>query len=94
MDDDGYAKERVLDQKILELVLRDHLLEQLLESNDVDKVEKVLALYNECGVPEWANNLKAKYMDEAFAHLEEIAVVSNRKQPLIDLANYLMNRNK
>jgi geranylgeranyl diphosphate synthase type II len=69
-------------------------LDVLLENNDADKVEKVLAIYNECGVPAWANNLKAKYMQEAFAHLEEIAVVSNRKQPLIDLANYLMNRNK
>jgi geranylgeranyl diphosphate synthase type II len=69
-------------------------LDVLLENNDADKVEKVLAIYNECGVPAWANNLKAKYMQEAFANLEEIAVVSNRKQPLIDLANYLMNRNK
>ena len=33
-------------------------------------------------------------MQEAFEHLEAIAVVSARKQPLIELANYLMNRNK
>ena len=59
-----------------------------------DKVEKVLAIFNACGVAAWAENLKAKYMQEAFAHLESIAVVSSRKQPLIDLANYLMNRNK
>jgi geranylgeranyl diphosphate synthase type II len=69
-------------------------LNQLLENNDVDKVEKVLNIFNACGVAEWAENLKAKYMQEAFDHLEAIAVVSARKQPLIDLANYLMNRNK
>ncbi len=69
-------------------------LDALLANNDADKVEKVLAVFNACGVGEWAENLKAKYMQEAFEHLEAIAVVSSRKQPLIDLANYLMNRNK
>jgi geranylgeranyl diphosphate synthase type II len=69
-------------------------LTELLENNDADKVEKVLAIFNDCRVAEWAENLKAKYMQEAFDHLESIAVVSARKQPLIDLANYLMNRNK
>jgi geranylgeranyl diphosphate synthase type II len=69
-------------------------LDVLLENNAEDKVEKVLEIFNACGVAAWAENLKAKYMQEAFEHLESIAVVSSRKQPLIDLANYLMNRNK
>jgi geranylgeranyl diphosphate synthase type II len=69
-------------------------LDALLQSNATDKVEKVLAIFNACGVGEWAENLKAKYLQEAFDHLESIAVVSARKQPLIELANYLMNRNK
>ena len=69
-------------------------LTQLMDNNDADKVEKVLTIFNACGVAKWAENLKAKYMQEAFDHLEAIAVVNARKQPLIDLANYLMNRNK
>jgi len=69
-------------------------LSQLLATNAPDKVEKVLGIFNACSVAEWAENLKAKYMQEAFEHLEAIAVVSSRKQPLIDLANYLMKRNK
>ncbi|MEN9697201.1 MAG: hypothetical protein RLZ56_622 [Bacteroidota bacterium] len=69
-------------------------LEDLLQNNAEDKVQKVLAIFNDCGVAAWADNLKAKYMAEAFEHLESIAVVSSRKQPLVDLANYLMNRNK
>ncbi len=69
-------------------------LDELLNDNAANKVEKVLEIFNACGVAEWAENLKAKYMEEAFEHLESIAVVSSRKQPLIDLANYLMNRNK
>jgi geranylgeranyl diphosphate synthase type II len=69
-------------------------LESLLKTNTEDKVEKVLAIFKACGVDAWAEDLKAKYLNEAFEHLEAIAVVSNRKQPLIELANYLMNRNQ
>jgi geranylgeranyl diphosphate synthase type II len=69
-------------------------LESLLNTNTEDKVEKVLAIFKACGVDAWAEDLKAKYLKEAFEHLEAIAVVSNRKQPLIELANYLMNRNQ
>ena len=54
----------------------------------------LLRLFKACGVDAWAEDLKAKYLKEAFEHLEAIAVVSNRKQPLIELANYLMNRNQ
>ena len=69
-------------------------LNELLSSNADDKVEKVLAIFKSCGVDAWAEASKAKYMQEAFAHLESIAVVSDRKKPLIELANYLMNRNQ
>jgi geranylgeranyl diphosphate synthase type II len=64
----------------------------LLASDPVDKVEQVLAIFKACNVDAWAEDLKQKYMQEALAHLEAIAVVSTRKKPLIDLANYLMNR--
>lgn len=69
-------------------------LDALMQSNTEDKVEQVLKIYKACGVDQWADNLKAKYLEEAFAHLEAIAVVSSRKQPLIELANYLMYRNQ
>ena len=69
-------------------------LNELLSSNAPDKVEKVLAIFKSCGVDAWAEASKAKYMQEAFAHLESIALVSDRKKPLIELANYLMNRNQ
>jgi geranylgeranyl diphosphate synthase type II len=65
-----------------------------MKSDAADKVEKVLAIFKACKVDAWAEELKAKYMNEAFAHLENIAVVEKRKQPIIDLAHYLMNRTK
>lgn len=64
----------------------------LLTSDPADKVEQVLAIFKACKVDAWAEALKQKYMQEALAHLEAIAVVEARKKPLIDLANYLMNR--
>jgi geranylgeranyl diphosphate synthase type II len=69
-------------------------LEALLKSNDEDKVEKVLTIFRQCEVDTWAEALKAKYLKQAFEHLETIAVTSDRKKPLIELANYLMNRNQ
>ena len=67
-------------------------LNALLTSDPADKVDQVLAIFKDCKVDAWAEALKQKYMQEALAHLEAIAVVEARKKPLIDLANYLMNR--
>ena len=67
-------------------------LNALLASDASDKVDQVLAIFKACKVDAWAEDLKQKYMQEALDHLEAIAVVEARKKPLIDLANYLMNR--
>ena len=67
-------------------------LNALLASDTADKVDQVLDIFRACKVDAWAEDLKQKYMQEALAHLEAIAVVSARKKPLIDFANYLMNR--
>jgi geranylgeranyl diphosphate synthase type II len=69
-------------------------LNALLNSDPADKVEQVLAIFKACKVDAWAADLKQQYMQEALAHLEAIAVVEARKKPLIDLADFLMNRNK
>ena len=69
-------------------------LNALLASDPADKVEQVLNIFKACKVDAWAEDLKQQYMQEALAHLEAIAVVEARKKPLIDLANFLMNRNK
>ncbi len=56
------------------------------------KVASVLQLLHDCKVDEWALQLKNKFLDEAFAHLEDIAVVSIRKEPLKELAHFLIQR--
>lgn len=68
-------------------------LNQLIKNNPADKVEKVLTIFKNCGVDIWAKQLKEKYFDTALNHLEDIAVVSKRKEPLKELALFLIDRN-
>ncbi len=67
-------------------------LTRLLASNGETKVSEMLQLYRDCKVDAWALELKNKYLDEALAHLEDVAVLTVRKQPLRELAQYLVSR--
>lgn len=67
-------------------------LQALMKNNPADKVEKVLAIFKTVGVDTWANELKEKYLQTALHHLEEIAVTSKRKEPLKELALFLIQR--
>ena len=65
---------------------------QLMVENPADKVERVMAIFKACNVDEWATSLKQQYLDKALQHLEDTAVVSIRKKPLIALADFLIQR--
>src|SRR6185436_18191325 len=65
---------------------------QLLKSDASDKIEKVLAIFRECAIDTWAFDLKEKYINTAFKHLEDTAVLSVRKEPLKQLAFFLVQR--
>jgi len=67
-------------------------LKRLMNGNDEDKTEKVLKIFRDCKADEWALRLKNKYLDEALIHLEDIAVLSKRKEPLQQLAQFLVQR--
>jgi geranylgeranyl diphosphate synthase type II len=67
-------------------------LKKLIEGKHADKVEKVVQLFRDCKVDDWALQIKNKFLDESFAHLEDVAVLSVRKQPLKELAAYLVKR--
>ena len=67
-------------------------LQELLNSNPADKVQRVLAIFKKCKVDEWAKELKDNYYKTALQHLEDTAVVSVRKKPLLELSAYLMER--
>jgi geranylgeranyl diphosphate synthase type II len=67
-------------------------LQQLMQHDSVDKVELVTQIFKDCKVDEWAKKLKDKYLATALQHLEDTAVTSVRKQPLMELAAYLIQR--
>ncbi len=67
-------------------------MQNLLAGNHPEKVSRVLKIFKECGVDEWAVKLKEKYVATAYQHLEDIAVLSVRKKSLKELAEFLVQR--
>ena len=67
-------------------------LKRLIDTSPSDKVERVLELFHSCKVDEWAEKEKERFQQLAFGSLDSIAVLSNRKLPLMELADYLLNR--
>jgi geranylgeranyl diphosphate synthase type II len=67
-------------------------LKELMITNPEDKVEKVLRIFTRFGVDAWAKELKEAYFDKALRHLDDIAVLSKRKEPLMQLAQFLVQR--
>jgi geranylgeranyl diphosphate synthase type II len=67
-------------------------LTELLQTQPDDKVDQVLQIFRSCGVDKWALELKQQYLQKALEHLEAIAVVSKRKEPLQQLAAFLVQR--
>jgi geranylgeranyl diphosphate synthase type II len=67
-------------------------IRELQQAAPAARVEGMLRLFKSCGVDAWARELKDKYMEEALRHLEDIAVLSRRKEPLQQLAGYLVQR--
>jgi geranylgeranyl diphosphate synthase, type II len=69
-------------------------LDELIKNNPDDKVEKVLQIFRDCKADEWATELKEKYYNIALKHLDDVAVLSDRKGLLRQLAADLMMREK
>jgi geranylgeranyl diphosphate synthase, type II len=67
-------------------------LKKLMKEDSADKVEKVIQIFKDCKADEWALQLKNRYSDEASRHLDDIAVLSERKEPMKELAGYLIQR--
>ena len=72
--------------------LQKSALNNLMNSTAADKVEKVLQIFTDCKVAQWAAALKEKYYGVAMKHLEDVAVMSNRKTELQNLAEYILQR--
>jgi geranylgeranyl diphosphate synthase type II len=67
-------------------------LSELMQTDDTTKVDEVLTIFKDCKADAWANELKEKYLDESLRHLDDVAVLSKRKEPLKELAAFLIQR--
>lgn len=67
-------------------------LNNLLQTDAEDKVQRVVKIFHDCNVDEWAKQLKQEYFNKALHHLDEIAVLSARKKPLMEIADFLIQR--
>lgn len=67
-------------------------LVELQTYSGADKVSEVLKLFKKTRIDEWAMLLKNEYLEKAYNHLERIAVMNKRKEPLRELAAFLVQR--
>jgi geranylgeranyl diphosphate synthase type II len=64
----------------------------LLSHSKSDKVERMMDLFRATGVDKAAEQAKQAYMESAYFHLGSIKVPEERKNPLRELADYLLER--
>ena len=69
-------------------------IETLLQHGGDDKVAYMLSLFSATEADAACLLAVADYSRKAFACLEDVAIPSKRKQPLFELANYLLVRDK
>lgn len=69
-------------------------IEALLKRDDEAKVPAMLSLFSNTGADVACREAVAHYSDKAFANLEGIDMPEERKQPLFQLASYLLQREK
>ncbi len=65
-----------------------------LQKDTHDKVPAMLSLFNETGSDTACREAVNYYSQKAFDSLEDVAVTAKRKQPLYELATYLLQREK
>jgi len=69
-------------------------MEGLLQGNHENKIPSFLSIYADTGADAECREAVALYSKRAFDCLEDIAIPSKRKDPLRELANYLLLRDK
>ncbi|HXB30538.1 MAG TPA: polyprenyl synthetase family protein [Puia sp.] len=67
-------------------------IQNLLQSDDEDKIERMIEIFHATGADQAAEEAKMKYMEKAEAHLELITVPFENKVALKEIAAYLLQR--
>lgn len=69
-------------------------IETLMIGDNTNKVASMLKLYSATGADIQCMEAAGNYATKAFQYLDDLAVPAKRKQPLRELANYLLTRDK
>jgi geranylgeranyl diphosphate synthase type II len=67
-------------------------IRRLEQAPAAEKIGGMLDVYHACGVDVWVKELKEQYRAAAWQSLEDVAVVSRRKDALKQLIDYLLQR--
>lgn len=67
-------------------------ISELETAPDDERIAGTLGLYHDCGADAWVRELKEQYRQAAHQSLEDIAVLSRRKEPLRKLTDQLLQR--
>jgi geranylgeranyl diphosphate synthase, type II len=67
-------------------------IEELKAAAPDEKIAGMLDIFRACGVDAWARELKEQYHAAAVRRLDDIAVTSNRKEPLQGVVELLLQR--
>lgn len=80
--------------KTLEVATAEQLQEikDLEQVPDEKKIAGMLRIFHACGVDAWVRELKEHYRLAAYQNLDDLAVLSKRKEPLRQLVDYLLQR--
>ena len=62
--------------------------------NNTDKVEAVTAIFNEIGIKQLTEKKMNTYFQQGFKSLDKLSVTDEAKQPLLDLVDFLINRDQ
>lgn len=80
--------------KCQELAGAEHarLLAELLAGDTGEKAERVTQIFRDLKVDEYSREIIHTYSEKAFDNLEQLDIAADKKQPLMALAAYLLNR--
>ena len=81
--------------KSLELanpLMKEQLIAELNNTDEISKIEKVRSIYQALNIREISEELKVKYQEKAFEHLDAIEVEDSKKVLLRNLAIQLLAR--
>jgi geranylgeranyl diphosphate synthase type II len=68
------------------------IIKELEQAPPAEKIAGMLDIFRACDIDSWARELKEQYHAAACRSLDDIAVLSKRKEPLQALVKYLLQR--